>query len=69
MVIFHHATEGSKMSKVQTKSKEAKMIYAQQSVARMIAGKMTISKQVQHVVHKVATGFQVVRHSGTCVLA
>ena len=48
------------MLKVQTKSKETKMIYAQQSVARMIAGKMTISKQVQHVVHKVATGFQVV---------
>jgi hypothetical protein len=38
---------------------QASMIYAQESVARMIAGKMTKSKGVEYLVEKVTTGFQV----------
>jgi hypothetical protein len=38
---------------------QAKMVYAQQSIADMIAGKMTKHKGVEYIVEKVTTGFQV----------
>jgi len=38
----------------------SKMIYQQQKVAAMIAGRMTKSKGTEHSVYKVPTGFQVV---------
>jgi hypothetical protein len=38
----------------------ASMIYPQQTVANMIAGKLSKSKGVKYVVRKVTTGFQVV---------
>jgi hypothetical protein len=41
------------------KMMQASMIYAQESVARMIAGKLTKSKGVEYQVEKVTTGFKV----------
>ena len=41
------------------KMMQASMIYAQESVARMIAGKMTKSHGVEYLVEKVTTGFRV----------
>ena len=41
------------------KMMQASMIYAQESVARMIAGKLSKSKGVEYLVEKVTTGFRV----------
>jgi hypothetical protein len=41
------------------KMMQASMIYAQENVARMIAGKLTKSKGVEYLVEKVTTGFRV----------